>query len=340
MHSHLFAPIAFTLLFTATAAHAQQTWYVDATGSAPGTGTAQDPYTRVDYAVAQPSTVSGDTVSVAQGTYPNEVIDFAGKDITLFSTGALLTSVWDYATPSLVTFQSGESSLAVLDGFTLRGGGGFTNSNFRVGGGVKILGASPTIRNCVFQRPPGNSNFVIEQGGGIYADNSAYHQSFRIENCTFSGLKTRRGAGAYLLNVRAQIVDCIFTNNAAYWEGAGISAQLSSLSIESTEFNSHLSWSEGASGVSANFQQCNVVVRNSTVMRPSHSPDNHGGMSFFRGTAILEDSTFQGLTGEGSGIALRFSQLDPVVTRCDFIDNRYTGDFDCRGAAIYTVPAC
>jgi len=55
--------------FLATPALAQTTWYVDLAGTPPGSGTQADPYTSLQYALDQPTTASGDVLSVAPGTY-------------------------------------------------------------------------------------------------------------------------------------------------------------------------------------------------------------------------------------------------------------------------------
>src|SRR5438034_1084145 len=45
-----------------SSAFAQTTWYVALGGSPPGTGTTNDPYTSIQYAIAQSSTLPGDTI--------------------------------------------------------------------------------------------------------------------------------------------------------------------------------------------------------------------------------------------------------------------------------------
>jgi len=68
------------------------------------------------------STRHGDEVLVAPGTY-HESINFHGKNITVRSThGPQVTTITNHRTANLVTFDHGENSRAVLDGFLLRGG--------------------------------------------------------------------------------------------------------------------------------------------------------------------------------------------------------------------------
>jgi len=115
----------------------------------------------------------GDLVLVAPGTYP-ERIDFLGKSIVVRSEGGpALTTIdgganvaWHAsvrapaATFSTVSFVSGETRDAILEGFTVRNGYG---SPF--GGGVRISNASPTIRGNVIRE-----NRACKEGGGIGAE--------------------------------------------------------------------------------------------------------------------------------------------------------------------------
>jgi serine protease len=66
------------------------------------------------------ASVNGDTVSVAPGTYV-ENIDFVGKGITVTSEAGPQTTIIDgNQANSVVTFHSGEGPASVISGFTLR----------------------------------------------------------------------------------------------------------------------------------------------------------------------------------------------------------------------------
>jgi hypothetical protein len=91
---------------------------------------------------------NGDTVLVAPGTY-NENINFNGKAITVKSSnGAKVTIIDGQQLSSVVTFSSGETNAAVLNGFTIQ------NGNAGEGGGITV-GSSPLIIN----------NRIIGNGG-------------------------------------------------------------------------------------------------------------------------------------------------------------------------------
>ncbi|MEZ6196778.1 MAG: choice-of-anchor Q domain-containing protein [Planctomycetota bacterium] len=94
----------------------------------------------------------GTTILVAPGIY-SEQIDFLGLDLVLAATGGPDVTFIEPATPfpyppqPNVIFQGGETRAAVLEGFTIR----FANAGAagpRIGGGIHIQGASPTIRDC------------------------------------------------------------------------------------------------------------------------------------------------------------------------------------------------
>jgi hypothetical protein len=103
----------------------------------------------------------GDVIIVYPGTY-FETINFSGKNIVLTSTDPndpeiVADTIIDAdGDGSVVTFENGETSQAVLTGFTITGGFGTLNTDLNPevrilwGGGVYCLQASPTITNNVF----------------------------------------------------------------------------------------------------------------------------------------------------------------------------------------------
>lgn len=128
----------------------------------------------------------GDTVIVSPGTYL-EKINFNGRNIILTGTdpndpNIVAATVIECPPPeaprrgqtpeikgSVVTFENGETSQAVLTGFTIKGGYGTLNDAIGQeiiwGGGIFCLGSSPTIKNNVFTN---NDTTVLNQGGEDY----------------------------------------------------------------------------------------------------------------------------------------------------------------------------
>lgn len=127
----------------------------------------------------------GDTVLVLPGTY-YENINFRGRNIVVTSrffengdTQFIQSTIINGSMPShpdtasCVLIVSGETSSAVLQGFTVTGGKGtrWTDEHgagvYREGGGILLAVSSPTIRhNLIIANAIFNANNVSSTGGG------------------------------------------------------------------------------------------------------------------------------------------------------------------------------
>jgi len=229
-----------------------------------------DDYPTIAEAIA--ASANADTVIVSPGIY-REIIDFGGKEIALRSEigpertiidGRGASPNADYA--STVTFRSREGRGALLEGFTITGGRGHREpgSGLRSGGGIYIVGSSPTIRGNTV-----TGNAVTDAGGGIYAyaagplieenviaDNSAAFGAGGLCAALANGLILRRnrivsnqtkgdGGGLLVLIGKFNVRDNLIAENAA--EGGGGGAAISLLG----DF----------SGAESQFES-NTVVRN------------------------------------------------------------------------------
>ena len=112
---------------------------------------------------------NGDTVLVDPGTYV-ENINFNGKNITVGSQ-YLITQDSSYISQtiidgnyngSVVTFENGEDSTAVLSGFKI------TQGDATQGGGIYCYNSSPNLCNLLIR-----GNQVAFFGAGIYCENSS-----------------------------------------------------------------------------------------------------------------------------------------------------------------------
>ena len=130
----------------------------------------------------------GDTVLVAPGVY-YETINFVGKDITVTGTDPNDPKIVAYTVinadgnGSVVTFANGETSAAVLTGFTLTGGRGTIDNtrpakfNAIWGAGIYCINAAPTITRNIITRNYGPTDggtavdgpVQVSYGGGIAA---------------------------------------------------------------------------------------------------------------------------------------------------------------------------
>jgi hypothetical protein len=236
------------LLALAGSAAGQATLNVDALG-APGA------YTTIQSALD--ASASGDTILVAPGLYL-ETIDFLGKDVAVIADGAggpaahVIDAQGDPSLPAgpageqygggpVVTFANGEGPGALLDGFTVTGGVGWTPGTSGLDtGGIRIWNASPTIRSChVVGNLGGAGNYPNQLGtggdggtGGLSADGG----SPTIEACEFRdniGGPAKEdngpcpgsyygGAGAVRVSSGdTQIRDCLFQDNVGAPGAAG-----------------------------------------------------------------------------------------------------------------------
>jgi subtilisin family serine protease len=191
--------------------------------------------------------VDGDTIWVAPGTYSgpgNIALDFSGKAIMLRSeTGPDDCIIDCQGEDRAFDFHSGETAEAVVDGFTITGGG-----KVDLGGGMRCTGSSPTILNCIFV-----GNRAKEWGGGlcnvygscphvlscVFKDNDAakfghigsaggmcnrYESHPTVENCTFVGNSAANSAGGMgnFSGSDPVVVDCDFKGNSARHRGGAV----------------------------------------------------------------------------------------------------------------------
>lgn len=97
----------------------------------------------------------------------------------------------------------GETSASVMAGLTMR------NADTRYGawdGAIRCVGASPCIRDCVFE------NNVALVGGGIYVEAA----SPVIPNCVFRGNRANEGCGLsfyYSSGAGTRVGNCTFVGS-------------------------------------------------------------------------------------------------------------------------------
>ena len=148
----------------------------------------------------------GDTIRVGPG-YWDETLDYRGKSITIQSTdGAEATQIAGNDGRSCIVFMAGETSDAVLDGFTVTDGDGMPYLGSTVGGGIYVMnGSNPIIRNCIIR------DNQAQFGGGVHIALS----SPTFENCLFVDNMSESNGGAVRIhdNSFPTFSDCIFQDN-------------------------------------------------------------------------------------------------------------------------------
>jgi parallel beta-helix repeat protein/predicted outer membrane repeat protein len=186
---------------------------------------------------------NGDTLIVRDGVY-NENINFNGKAIEIRSENGLATTTLDGTNTgkSLVRFDSGESALSLLKGFTIKNGYPVWQS-VQNGSGAFITGSSsPTIENCAFE-----DNYGAGYGGAVYCEQSS---SPTLINCSFTNnVASIQGGGMFCKDSSSPILrDCVFTQNylnGGQTYGGGIAIVHSSPTLDNCAFVNNDAWTGG-----------------------------------------------------------------------------------------------
>ncbi len=259
--------------------------------------------------------VNNDTVLVAPGSY-TENIDLLGKDIVLRGLGgpAVTTINGSGAPLPAVSVPTGSTRACVIEGFTITGG---TNPGTAVpagvGGGIRLNGSSPTIRNCVVR---GNSAALY--GGGIGATDlpSATVTSPLIVDCVVednfaNGAAFASGGGIAVGGFgtaapisAAEIRNCVVRRNTCNTRGGGIMLLYrASITIDNNQIydNVSLGTSGSLDGGAGIFFSLGAVptITNNRIFR-NRSSSNGGGIKYFNTTgARVVNNTITGNTGGG-----------------------------------------
>jgi hypothetical protein len=170
------------------------------------------------------SASNGDTVLVSPGTY-NENINFDGKAITLTSGAESSSDPTTAATVingtqdgPVVTFDSGESSAAVLNGFTIQNGHSSVGASVPAAG-VWVSGASPTISNNLITNNTGNG-ILLTNLGNVSTQSNSLIQGNDIRNTTSvpeTGVPGGNGNGLAISTLgNIQVVDNTIEDNSSY----------------------------------------------------------------------------------------------------------------------------
>lgn len=303
-------------------AAAQTVWHVDLTNpTPPGTGTAADPYTSVQYAIAQATTVDGDIVQVAPGTY-FESIDFLGKELVVGSSGGSSVTFLDgsQGTDSVVTVASGEPQDTMLSGFTVRGGSGTFDAQANVarGGGIYCAQSALRVQDCDIVENgtllPGTA-IVKGSGGGVYAGNGA---SLIVISCTFQTNQASEGGALWVEQSSASVFFSSFTDNMARTQ------------VSSAPFAAGRGGAIGAVGSSFDLDSSIVQLNQAEALQSQLATG--GGLYLQGGTAsVLNCQIYANAAGmistgafrgQGGGIAAFAAQPQDIqIGNCEIVSN-------------------
>lgn len=323
--------LPFAALLLAAPALGQTVWYVDDDGSAPGSGTIGDPYTEIQFAIAQPSTVAGDTIAVQPGVYFEE-LDLLGKDLRIQGVGGPDVTIVDAQNGgTVVTLASGEGPGVILEGLTLRNGVGILRvSGLVTGGGIYAVSAEAVVRNCVISACKAN-----DAGGGVFALFSDLEfEDTRIESCFAGG-----GIHAELSSLVLR--DCfVIDNRRAVLFGApagsGLTAIQSTVTLELCEVRGNGVPQGGFDRGSGIHAESSVLHLQSCLVAENRNELSGGGLSLLDTTATLLDCTIRdnesvdAYAGGGIAVLDEGNSSEVVAIGCVFEGN-WSGD----GGAVY-----
>ena len=268
---------------------------------------------------------AGDEILVAPGSY-TETIDFKGKAVWLRSSGGPEVTVIDGSglNESVVRCVSGEGPDTVLQGFTITGG------NAVFGGGMRNVGSSPTVVDCIFF-----ANVASDRGGGMY--NELANPS--IDGCVFLGnFAAEMGGGMYNQRSSPTIAWSEFRMNSAN-KGGGMRNYIDAHpTVSDSNFIDNTAGEEG--GGMDNRKNSNPMVTRcvfvgNTAVSGGGGMHNYVGNAVATGNPVVSSSLFIGNSAaEGGG--MRNHDPHPVIINCTFAENS-GGGINSDNGSIPTV---
>lgn len=347
-------------------ASAQTTWYVDVNGTPPGSGTQGDPYTSIQFAITQPTTIDLDEIRVLPGTY-FESIDYSGKSLRIASTDGAETTILDgQYLDTVVRVESGESTGTWLDGFTVTHG---ESDITHLGAAIRVVASGLSLNKCRIvanadQPGSGPVAGIFVEDGGIFIDQcdvsdngspgvwgaAGLHVTgtlpvnvtifaSRFEN-NLGGLGGAMFLGAGTALIKNTDIAGNRTNNEA---GAGIYMDGGDVDLLGVRFLDNVNHFDSYPGGA-------IYQRNNALFAFECSFDNNegqrgGALASDGGVAMIVGSRFTGnvalalIAGVGDGGAIFASNAASVELRdCLFVNNQAQGGCGCsdgRGGALF-----
>ena len=198
-----------------------------------------------------------------------------------------------------VVTGSGMDETAVLDGFTITGGGMYNKSG------------SPTIINCTFKD---NSAW---HGGAM----RNYYSSPTLTNCTFSGNRAEHvGGGMYNFASSPKLTGCTFSDNRASNGGGMYNHGDSHPMLSNCTFGKN---SAQYGAAIANYFNSNPVLANCKLSE--NSAEFGGAIRNYKSSPTLVSCIFSRNSASGEGGAVNNNSSSPKFAGCLFTANTTQG---------------
>jgi predicted outer membrane repeat protein len=290
---------------------------------------------------------NGDEVHVAAGTYAgpgNRDLDPQGKAIRIHGLGGLAGTILDCqgsaGSPHRGFFIGAGGAGLVIEGFTVRNG-------FEAGGGgIRVEGASPTIKDVRVENCS-----CLGDGGGVYVGPgfSAFGAP-TFQNCVFaSNTAPSLGGGAFVVGnviqdaIGATFTNCTFDANQAVNRGGGLCTLVfPAVSLSGCTFTGNAATAPWGFGGGMSIEYGTNLAAQNCVFTTNAAGNGGGAGIFANATAVLTGCNFANnvATSGGGGLAIDGWQTTPPSTttlaQCVFQQNTAQD----AGAASLLGPAC
>jgi predicted outer membrane repeat protein len=266
------------------------------------------------------NSLDGDTVLVAAGTYV-ENVNYNGKNIVVGSlflttqdtTYISATIIDGNQNGSVVRFESGENSMAVLIGFTLQNGSG-------QGGGIYFWGSDPTLTHVTI-----SDNTASYRGGGM----GLWYSNPTLTHVTINGNTSNYGGGIYSDSSSPSLENVTITGNTAGAFGGGMYLIVTNYGY-STPTLTNVTFSGNTAGAFGGGmflrEWCNPTLTNVTFS--GNTAEDGGGMAFFYGSSspTLTDVTFSDNSAIDDGGGIYCNDSNPSLENVTIVGNSAEDD--------------
>lgn len=328
-------------------AQGQTTWFVDDSAAAPGAGTLSEPFSRIDFAVHQPTVVDGDTVVVLPGSYADEAIVLGGKGLTIvsqsgatdtFITGSIAQTPSEAASVgSLLTVVGvGQSPTAII---------GFTFSEFESPSGpsgtdasaVELIDSDALFLDCVFtQSTGGNDSSLIDVIGGapqfqacewdsnLFGCGGGVRSAFAdllFLDCTWRQTTLPLLVSGGSLTVQGCTLDANMDAVCGSFTSGTIVAEQAVVSIENTSFLGVPTGDGGFTGPQhLELRDCQTTIASSTMIGGRQEAAPGAGIHAVDGTLDVTGTEFRDLSADRGG-AVGLVGTSAIFRECSFVHN-------------------